>query len=130
MTFESLFVNPGGRTARGPFVAALIVLLLVAAFYAFLVTGRTAQFCLVVLIVPGVVLHARRLHDMGLTGWLVLAPGALLVATAWLHLYSADSPLVTPVSVAALVVSVGFALWGVIGKGQSAANRFGEAAAA
>lgn len=130
MTFESLFVNPGGRTTRGAFIPALIVLLAVAAFYAFLPTGRTGQFCLAVLIFPYVMLHARRLHDIGLTAWLLLAPGALLVATAWLQLYDADSPLKTPVSIGALVVSAGFTLWGVIGKGQAAANRFGEPAAA
>jgi uncharacterized membrane protein YhaH (DUF805 family) len=126
MSFDTLFVNPAGRTARGPFVGALIVLLAAVAFYAFLVTGRTAQFCMVVLILPGVVLHARRLHDMGLTAWLLIAPGALLLATAWLHLYDAESQLVTPVSAVALVVTAGFALWGVLGKGQAGANRFGE----
>ncbi len=127
MTFEALYVNPGGRTARGPFIGGLIVLLLAAAFYAFVVTGRTAQFCLVVLIFPAIVLHARRLHDMGRTAWLLAAPGALLVATAWLHLYGAGPPLAPPVSAAALVVSAGFVLWALLGKGQSEANRFGEA---
>lgn len=130
MSFDTVFVNPAGRTARGPFIAALIVLLAVAAFYAFVVTGRTAEFCLVVLIFPFIVLHARRLHDMGLTAWLLLAPGALMVATAWLRLYDADSQFLTPVSVIALVVSAGFVLWGVVGKGQAGANRFGEPAAA
>lgn len=130
MTYEALFVNPGGRTARGAFVAALIVLLLAAAFYAFVVTGRTAQFCMAVLIVPGLVLHARRLHDMGVTAWLLIAPGALLVAAAWLQLYDADSTLKAPVAVAALVVSAGFVLWGVLGKGQASANRFGAPATA
>src|SRR5579862_3614605 len=43
-SFDLLFVNPNGRTARGPFIAALIVLLTVAAFYAFRVTGLTAHW--------------------------------------------------------------------------------------
>jgi uncharacterized membrane protein YhaH (DUF805 family) len=121
VTYDTLFVNPAGRTSRMAFVAALIPLLAVAALYAFVVTGRTAQFCLVVLILPALVLHARRLHDMGQTGWLVLAPGALLLATAWLYLYDAGPRLETPVGVAAGIVSAGFVLWGVVGKGRAAA---------
>ena len=118
MNFESLFVNPNGRTSRGQFVAALITLLAVVAFYAFLVTGRTAQFCLLVLVFPAVILHARRLHDMGHAAWLLLAPAILMIAAFAIWLDSAV-PLV------ALAVSAGFALWGCIGRGQAAANRFG-----
>jgi uncharacterized membrane protein YhaH (DUF805 family) len=130
MSFDTLFVNPAGRTARGAYVGALVVLLAAAAFYAFVVTGRTAHFCLVVLIFPYLVLHARRLHDMGLTAWLVIIPGALLLATAWLRLYDAESQLLTPVGAIAAVVSAGFVLWGLLGKGQAGANRFGEPASA
>lgn len=130
MTFESLFVDPRGRTPRSQFIGALLVLLAVAAFYAFLVRGRTAEWCLVVLIFPALVLHARRLHDMGRSAWLLVAPGGLLVAAAWLRLVAADSPLETPVIAIALVVAAGFALWGVVGKGQAEANRFGQPAAA
>ena len=36
-SFDSLFVNPGGRTSRGQFTAALITLLAVIVFYAFVV---------------------------------------------------------------------------------------------
>ena len=76
MTFESLFVNPNGRTSRRQFIAALITLLAVVVFYAFLVGGRTGQWCLLVLLFPAVILHARRLHDMGHTAWLLLAPAS------------------------------------------------------
>lgn len=132
MNFESLFVNPNGRTSRGQFVAALITLLAVVAFYQFLVTGRTAQFCLLVLVFPGVILHARRLHDMGRAAWLLFVPAVLMVAAfaIWLKYVSLGAQLDTAVPLAALVVSVGFALWGCMARGQAEANRFGARAAA
>lgn len=132
MNFESLFVNPNGRTSRGQFVAALLTLLAVVVFYQFLVTGRTAQFCLLVLLFPGIILHARRLHDMGHTAWLLIAPGVLMVVAfaIWLHIVSLGPPLDAAVPLIALAVSAGFALWGCIGRGQAEANRFGAPAAA
>jgi uncharacterized membrane protein YhaH (DUF805 family) len=127
MNFESLFVNPNGRTSRGHFVAALITLLAVVLFYAYLVTGRTAQWCMLVLVFPAFVLHARRLHDMGRTAWLLLAPVILMIAAfaIWLHIISLGASLDRAVPLIGLAVSAGFALWGCIGKGQTEANRFG-----
>jgi uncharacterized membrane protein YhaH (DUF805 family) len=132
MNFESLYVNPNGRTPRGQFVAALITLLAVVAFYAFLVTGRSGKWSLLVLVIPAVILHARRLHDMGYTAWLLLAPGALMVATfaIWLKFVSLGAQRDATVPLIALAVSAGFALWGCVGKGQAEANRFGAPLAA
>lgn len=130
MTYESLFVNPGGRTPRGAFIGGLATLIAVAAFYYFVVTGRTAHWGLAVLIFPAIVLHARRLHDMGMTAWLLVLPGGLLIATAWLKLVSPGTALETPVAIATAIASIGFAAWGIAGRGQAAANRFGEPAAA
>jgi uncharacterized membrane protein YhaH (DUF805 family) len=80
-----------------------------------------------VLVYPAVVLHARRLHDMGRSGWLLLAPAVLtIVAMAiWARRISLGVQLDSAVPVAALVVFVGFALWGCVGKGQAEANSFG-----
>ena len=127
MNFESLFVNPNGRTPRGQFVAALITLLAVVVFYKYLVTGRTAQWCLLVLLFPGFILHARRLHDMGRAAWPLLVPLALMLAAfgIWLGLVSFGAQLEAVVSLSALAVSAAFALWGCIGKGQIETNRFG-----
>lgn len=126
-SFDSLFVSPKGRASRGQFVPALITLLAVILFYAFLVTGRTAQWCLLMLLFPGVILHARRLHDMGHSAWLLAVPAVLMVAAfaIWLHILSLGTQLDTAVPVVALAVSAGFALWGCIGMGQVEANRFG-----
>lgn len=132
LSFESLFVNLNGRTSRGEFVAAVITLVAVVAFYQFLVTGRTAQWCLAVLLFPGIILHARRLHDMGRSAWLLLVPGALMVAAfaIWLRLVSLGTQLDSVVPLVALAVSVGFALWGSVARGQTESNRFGPPATA
>ncbi len=130
MSFESAFVNPMGRTSRGAFVGALVVLVAAFAFYTVLVKGRNADWCLVTLLFPAFVLLARRLHDMGRTAWLLVVPGALAGATMWMRLFSSNAPYGTALTWAALVVGAAFALWGLVGKGQAEANRFGEPAAA
>jgi uncharacterized membrane protein YhaH (DUF805 family) len=126
-TYDFLFVNPSGRASRGQFVPALITLLVAVVFYAYLVTGRTAMWCMFVLLFPAIVLHARRLHDMGHTAWLLLIPGVLMVAAfaIWLGIFSLGASLDRTVPLIALVVSAGFALWGCLGKGQAEANHFG-----
>jgi uncharacterized membrane protein YhaH (DUF805 family) len=132
MSFDSLFVNPRGRTSRGQFVAALITLVAVIAFYALLVTGRSGQWSLLVLVIPAVVLHARRLHDMGHTAWLLLVPAVLTVAAfaIWLRVVSLGAQLDSAVPLAAFVVAAGFAVWGCMGRGQAQTNRFGAPVAA
>jgi uncharacterized membrane protein YhaH (DUF805 family) len=129
MNFDTLFVNPAGRTARGQFVGALITVLAALAFYYFLVPGRNSQWVQLVLLFPAVVLHARRLHDMGRTAWLLLVPAALIVAAAWLHLFNPAASFKGIVTGAAVAVSAGFIVWGLIGKGRLEANRFGQPAA-
>jgi uncharacterized membrane protein YhaH (DUF805 family)/uncharacterized membrane protein YphA (DoxX/SURF4 family) len=126
--FDILFVNPMGRNSRGQFIGAVIALLVAFAFYYFLVPGRNAQWVQLTLLYPAVVLHARRLHDMGRSAWPVLVPAALLIATAWFYLFAPDAQALGVVTIAAVVVSAGFIVWGLIGKGQSEANRFGQPA--
>jgi uncharacterized membrane protein YhaH (DUF805 family) len=131
-SFSFLYVNPNGRTSRGQFVAALVTLLAVAAFYTFVVKGLTAHWCLLMLVFPGIILHARRLHDMGHSAWLVVVPGALIIAAfaGWLHLLSYAAPFNIALPRVALVVAAAFALWGCVGSGQAQANRFGTPMAA
>jgi uncharacterized membrane protein YhaH (DUF805 family) len=128
MDFDTLFVNPGGRTARGPFIGALVTLLAAFAFYYFLVPGRNSQWVQLVLLFPAVVLHARRLHDMGRSAWLLLVPAVLIVANAWLYLYSPAASSKGMVTLAAVVVSALFIVWGLVGNSQAGANRFGSPA--
>jgi len=126
-SFDSLFAHLGGRTSRSQFVSAVITLAAVAAFYAYFVPGRSGQWSMLVLVVPGIALHARRLHDMGRSAWLVVVPGILAVAgfAIWLHLLTLGAQLDAIVPRAALVVCVAFAVWGCVGKGQTSANTFG-----
>ncbi len=128
--FDTLYVDPRGRTARNAFIGALIVLIAIAAFYYRMVPGRSGQWSLVTLIFPYAILHARRLHDMGQTAWLVLAPVLLLIAAAWFRLYNAESGLTQPALYLALAVAAGFSIWGLAGKGQDGANRYGAPAPA
>jgi uncharacterized membrane protein YhaH (DUF805 family) len=131
-SFNFLFVNPNGRSSRGQFAAALVTLLAVVAFYAFLVKGATAHWGMLMLVFPGVVLHARRLHDMGHSAWPVLIPAVLTVVAFanWLRVASFGAPYNTALAPAAVAVCAAFALWGCIGNGQAAANRFGVPVAA
>ena len=131
-SFEFLFVNPNGRTARGQFIAALIPILIVTAFYTVLVKGLTAHWCLLMLLFPAIILHARRLHDMGHSAWLLFVPTVLTLASfaIWFNIVSFGAALDTDLPIAAAVVFIGFALWGCIGGGQAKSNRFGSPAAA
>ena len=130
MSFTSVYVNPNGRTARNAYVGALAVLLAAVAFYVVLVKGLTAEWCLVVLLFPAMVLHARRLHDMGKTAWFLVLPGALLAALMWLRISGQEAQYKSPVTLAALAVSAAFILWSLLGKGQAESNRFGESVTA
>jgi uncharacterized membrane protein YhaH (DUF805 family) len=130
MNFDSVFASPLGRTSRGAFIGGLIVLLLAVAFYVELVhAGRNGEWVLVTLLFPAFVLHARRLHDMGNSAWLLVAPLGLTLMATWLHMYVAKSPYETPLFGSALVVGAAFTVWCLIGKGKAEANKYGAAAA-
>jgi len=130
VSYDTLFANPAGRTARGAFVRALMPLLAAAALYFFLVRTRNGDWVLVTLLYPAAMLHARRLHDMGHTAWLLLIPGVLDVTAICLHMGSYHSDLQPAVNLAALVVSAGFVIWALAGRGQAEDNRFGKAVTA
>jgi uncharacterized membrane protein YhaH (DUF805 family) len=69
---------------------------------------------------------------MGRTGWLILFPAVLTVVAMgiWAHRVSLSAQLDVAVPLVALVVFVGFALWGCVGKGQAETNTFGPPVAA
>jgi len=126
-SFDLLFVKLNGRSSRNQFVPAAITLVAVIVFYAYLVPGRSGQWSLLMLVFPGAILLARRLHDMGHNAWPVSVPTVLTLAAfvIWLRLFSLGTQLDAIVPWTAFVVSAGFALWGCVGKSQAAANSFG-----
>jgi len=114
-------------------MAALVPLALATLWYAY--KGPAVDYAswgVLVMLYPAIILHVRRLHDMGLTGWLILVPGVLTVAAMliWAHRISFGAQLDAAVPVAALIAFVGFALWGCIARGQAEANTFGPPVAA
>jgi uncharacterized membrane protein YhaH (DUF805 family) len=119
--YDSLFASPNGRASRWQFLPALIVLIAVILFYAFLVKGRTATFCMLVLVYPGLMLHARRLHDMGRSAWLLAVPTLplLLAFAIWLKYASFGERIDTTLPMIALLVAAAFALWGAVGGSQA-----------
>ena len=58
-----------------------------------------------------------------------LAPVAVIFASIYLRMVSRGSQMEVGVTYAALAVAAAFALWGVLGKGQSDENRYGAVAA-
>jgi hypothetical protein len=69
---------------------------------------------------------------MGHTAWLLAVPTVLMVAAfaVRLDLIDLGARLDAAVPVTALVVAAAFALWCCLGRGQTAANRFGAPATA
>ena len=126
-SWNTLFVHPNGRTSRGHFLGALIPLAVIVLSYTYSGPDLYAPWAVLVLLYPAVVLHVRRLHDMGRTGWLVLVPAALtLVAMGiWAKRISLGTQLDVVVPLAALVVFLGFAVWGCLARGQAETNTFG-----
>ena len=130
-TWYTVFADSNGRTARGHFTAALIPLAFAVWSYSHNGPDIYGPWGVLVLLYPALVLHARRLHDMGHTGWLMIVPGVLTVVAMgiWTHRISLGAQLDYAVPLASLVVFVAYAVWGCIGKGQGEANNFGPVAA-
>jgi uncharacterized membrane protein YhaH (DUF805 family)/uncharacterized membrane protein YphA (DoxX/SURF4 family) len=131
-TYEDRYAYPGGRTSQKAYIPALVLVVLVAAFYHFLANpGLNRQWVITTLMFPGFVLMARRLHDMGQSAWLLLIPGVVDAAALGMHyadalkLHAGGPP--AALMWAAAIVTAAFAVWGVVGKGQAESNRFGAA---
>jgi hypothetical protein len=67
-SYDTLYAIPLGGIALAQFVPALVLLLVVAAFYHFVVTGGTAFYALLTLAYPAAVLLARWVQGMGRGG--------------------------------------------------------------
>ena len=133
-SYEEQYAYPGGRTAQKAYLVALVIALLVFGFYKVVsAVGLNGQWVMTTLLVPGFVLAARRLHDMGQSAKLLLIPIAVdVVALGW---HYADALKIRPGAPpdallwGAVIVTAAFALWAAVGKSASGANKYGEAAA-
>ncbi len=125
MNYETLFARPAGRTPRAQFVPALVTLLAAVLFFVWLVRNRTGDFCLLVLVYPGAMLLARRLHDMGRSASLLALPVLLLVAAFGIRLkYLSLGPSVDGVEpTVAVAIAAAFAAWGCLAPSRPGANR-------
>jgi uncharacterized membrane protein YhaH (DUF805 family) len=131
--YNALYVQPGGRTARRHFVGALLPLALATLWY--VNKGPAANYAawgILTLLYPAVVLHVRRLHDMGRSGWLMLPPTLLAVVAMgiWAGRIDLGAQWNSAVPLVAGVVFVAVALWGCFDKGKAEANAFGPPVAA
>jgi uncharacterized membrane protein YphA (DoxX/SURF4 family) len=67
-SYDTLYAIPLGGVSAAQFAGALAVLLIVAAFYHYVVTGGTAFYALLTLAYPAAVLLARLVQGMGRGG--------------------------------------------------------------
>jgi len=121
--YDTLLADPRGRTGQSAFIGALIPLALVAAFYHRFVLGGSGYYAMLVLLYPAICLHARRLHDMGKTAWLLVIPALPTAAGIWFHMYAKGQDIELPIVSLALGVSALFTLWALVGKAEGTAVR-------
>jgi uncharacterized membrane protein YhaH (DUF805 family) len=120
VTYDSLFTSSNGRTSRAQFIPAALVLLAAVLFFWYFVKGRTGTFCLLVLVYPGFMLHARRLHDMGRSAWLLAVPVSLLLGMFAVKLKYASfgDGVDSTVPTLAMLVAAAFMAWSALGRTQ------------
>ena len=112
--FDALFVAGGGRSTRAEYVPALVTVVAALAFFHYEVTGRTATFCMLMLVYPSAVLLARRLRDLGQPVGLLALPLLLTLAAFGVELgyLSLGAGVDAIIRWLALGVSGLFLLWG------------------
>ena len=134
MDWPGLFLNPRGRVGRGAFWLGFATL--AALQGAASLMPRVGWFAFMLLAYSWVCLYAKRLHDIGRSGWLTVAPilttlfGLSAAAAFWLQTLSAKNGawLYVP-SVGALAVASGIDLlfigWVGLCPGEAEENPYG-----
>jgi uncharacterized membrane protein YhaH (DUF805 family) len=150
MDWKSLLLSADGRIKRQAYWMGWIVLLvasLVGGFILGLISRYASYVFSLALIYPYVCIYAKRLHDLGQSGWLAAVPFGLSALTTCLGVYTlATTGLVssfTPGDMAssmALISKLGplmavgslsgliglvFWLWLGIAEGQQGSNKYG-----
>ena len=124
MDWRTLFFSAKGRIgARGFWIGFLIVM---AASLVLNLLQTAGQVLGLLLLWPQVCIHAKRLHDMGRSARLLLAPLGFALACAGAGAL-VGTPLAFEICFGLVAVfSVGFLLWVGLSSGDPAPNRYGE----
>ena len=146
MDWKHLLLGFNGRIARKPFWTGFLLVMLASLALNFIpVVGPVLGL---LTLWPQVAIHAKRLHDMGWSAWIMLAPAAVSVILAGAALAvgpkKIEAPgVITPtlgalaeslggamaVTAISFAVGIAFLLWVGLTPGKSEANRYGEVAA-
>lgn len=119
--FDALFVNNLGTTSRADYLPGIAVVIVAIAFFGYVVTGRTADFCMLVLLYPLFTVLIRRFRDMGQHPWLLFAPVTLMLLAfdIWLGYFSLGEPADGIYGWIALAVTAAFIVWGAAGNAKA-----------
>lgn len=139
MGWGRLFLSPQGRIGQREFWIGCAIVMVPGLLLNLTILGPMFGFLLSLLLLwPQICISGKRLHDMGRTSWLLLAPLAVIcaslfltvLATAW-GLHENDPSAAGGMAVIALGVrwltGLAFIIWIGLSPGQVEANRFGEA---
>jgi len=124
MDWRTLFLSPKGRIgARDFWIGFLIVM---AASLVLNLLQTAGQVLGLVLLWPQVCIHAKRLHDMGRSAWLLLAPLGFALACAGAGALVGTRLAFEVCFGLVAMFGVGFLLWVGLSSGDPAPNRYGE----
>ena len=145
MDWKTLFLTPEGRIGRRDFWIGFVIILVASVVLG--VIPVLGQLIGIALLWPQICIHAKRLHDMGKTAWLMVVPfavsfiavgGAVIVGGAGVISAGAmgDNPAAVGAALAgmgaamgflgiALLVGLAFLLWVGLSRGEVGPNRFG-----
>ncbi len=135
MDWRALLLSPNGRIRRGEFWTGFALVMATSAAVNLFQSGVSHVLGLV-LLWPQVCIHAKRLHDIGRSAWLLLVPFSVsLIALAVIILNSGpalfvdgagDGTLTTAACLVVMVLDgVGFLSWVGLSAGDPEANRYG-----
>ena len=137
MNWTSLFLSPNGRIGRRDFWIGFVIVM-VASLLINLIPGGLGALIGLLTLWPQICIHAKRLHDMDRTAWLMLLPGVVSVLAGIVGLMTgamgSDGPggvghpndvVLFGIGAVIVVVGVGFLLWVGLTRGTEGPNTYG-----